>query len=583
MATSVEAVPTGKRAQKAAARARARLEASSALRTLGRRAISGINAQDPRFGTFVRALSSRAQTLEDIIDDANIIRSNLDPEEIVAILDDLRSALDVAKRLSLTSEILAICNRESKVTQEAVLYRLGLLSEEPMTLRAAADLVGVTHERIRQIQVKREKLLQSKPYMPVYASAWAALNHAVMSGARKMSDIDTELHDRGALQERDFVAQIVRLAQLRGEQRCQIERQLGHNIIGFAPHLERLQAAGAFVTDFIEAQTKKHGACPRTALVDALVQHSYTAEAEDERLDLVLQAIPDLVTIQAGGHVWLRLRSRAYTVALMARKVLSVAPRIRASDLRRGIQRHHRVKTVPPSTVLARIVAAELADWNVTIDDEWVTANKPMSPEDTLPWLDLMFYEALSANGGVMARNDLFTEMKARGMNISSFGITLGYSPIIESYGRGVYGLRGAPVSPGQVEALAAFYQRTRREAERDFGHLGDGRVWLTRELGDYEIDYRTIHLPSAIRDYVPDGEYTVTMDGVDTPYAVSVSVNQIRFKRNTLEGAGAETGDYVLLVFHRKNMTVEVAIGDENVVGKASGNEPEAADAEGA
>jgi hypothetical protein len=569
----------GIRARKSAARARARLEATVTLRSLGQRTLNAVAATDPRFGKFVSQLSARASRLHDLVTNAELIRPNLEPSELHETVGKLKAAVKAAKQLSLTSEIVAVCNPEQKTTKKAVLYRLGLLGAETMTLEEAGALAGVTRERIRQLQAKTEKLLVAKPYLPVYNTALAALNHAVMSGARTASEIEADLRRLGVLGDRDLVTQVVRMAQLRGEAKCSMERRAGHVIIGFRDHLARLRSAENLVVDFIEAETKIHGACPRTAIADVLLQHEFVAEAEDERLALLLEGIPALQALPHENQIWLRVRSRAYTIALMARKVLSVAPHISVSELRRGIRRHHRVKTVPPSSVLARIVADELEDWNLTIDDGVVTARTPASPEATLPSLELTLFQVLSAKGGVMNVNDLLPEVKARGMNVSSFYVMLGYSPIIESYGRSVYGLRGVPVTPGQVETLAAFTQKAPREVRQDFGHLDDGRVWLTRQLGDYEIDHKTLYVPSAFRRYLADGDYSVTMDGSSTPHGVAVSVGQIRLKRNALEGSGAESGDYLLLVFDRRNMTVEIATGDENVLSKASGNEPEATD----
>ncbi|MGA3036670.1 MAG: hypothetical protein ABSE64_04215 [Vulcanimicrobiaceae bacterium] len=565
--------------EKYAARARARLEGAHAIKQLGQRALSGIRSSDTRFGHLVDALSSKAESLDEIARNPNAIRGRLDPSEILSRIEDLKQAIESAKRQSLSAEIATVLNPDGKAGHEAVLYRLGLLNGRPTTLQEAADTVGVTRERIRQIQVKREAAILSRPYMPVYAAAQAALNHAVMSGARKVNDVEHDLRQQGFLKDSDCIGQIVRLAELRGDDGCQLDRRQGEEIVGFAKHLQRIEIAESIAAVVIEEETRNHGACSRPLLEGALAERGHSSEADADRLALVLGGIPGLRTIRLGDREWFHL-GHAYTIALMARKILSVSPCIHVTELRRGIQRNYRVKAIPPSAALAQIVSLELPDWGITVDGDVMTANAPQSPDKVLPRIELTFYEVFTANGGVMARAELLPEMKTRGMNVTSFEIMLGNSPIIQSYGRGVHGLRGAAVTPGQIEALAAHSgSRTQREPERDYGHMADGRVWLKSRLREYDLDHRFIYEPTSVRKYIADGEYKVAIDATPTSYVASVSVGQIRLRGNLLEATGAEEGDYALMVFDRSTMAVDVLIGGENVVERAVMNEAAASE----
>lgn len=563
-----------------AVRARVLLETAVALTSLGPRALA-ITRNDRRFGHFVEALSADATTLRDIADDTRLIRPRLHSDKLKTILAELDGALQAARSLTLTEEISTLLNPKAIPTRDAALRRLGLLGDGPLTLQAAGDQIGVTRERIRQIQEKLRRALEARPYMPAFAAALAAANSAVMTGARRVSDVEAEMRASGAIGSQDSVAQVVRLAKLRQVPSCEIDSHFGGQLVGFANHFQRLLKAAALASDLVEEETKKHGACPVAAVADALIERGYVAEAEPERLSVLATTMPGVDIITVNGRDWLSYRGRAYTIATMAKKILSISPSIRIAELRRGLQRHHRIRTVPPSAVLGRVLVTELSSIGLVFDGDLVFAGSILSAEEILSPTEFAFYSVLRKCDGVMARSELFSKLKDDGVKVGTITMMLSHSPLLESYGRGVYGLRGVPATPGQVEALAAEYVRPRRELHREYGHLPDGRPWLTRELSEYELDHRTLYLPTGARQYVPDGDYRVRLEGSETPYVLGISVGQIRCKNNMLEAAGAEPSDYVLFVFDRNKRSVDVSVGDRDVASKLLESDPAGGDAE--
>jgi len=498
-------------------KARRLLEAS-----LGRKAMRKVTRDDLRFQSLVRSLSATAPNLLVTVD-GDSCRPRL-TKKIGAIAQQLCEEIQAARRLTLSEEITAILNARSD--NSGVILRLGLLDGEPMTLQEAGEIMGVTRERVRQKEAKLEVAIsKGKPYTPVLEKTLLALGEIVGTDVSQLSDVESALRSSGVLTQSERACQILRFGNLVGSCKYEITSFNGIDVIARTEVLRDFAAFRDRVRDTLDTMTRDFGAVPFEGLQDALEQGT-VAPHSAKRILFALKTWGDEVEWLETNE-WLRLRRGWSRIRNFAIKVLSVSPSMRVSDLRRGLQRHHRIRHVPQSRILGKMLASDLHDIGASFDGTWLTVANPPDPLLTLSSVDLIVYEVLRANGGVMARAALEAATKAKGMPGGTFHVAIGYSPVFDRIMKGVYAIRGVAVAPGLAESLLKSTERPTALA-RDYGHLTDGRVYLSQEMSQFAVDHAMLGRPVGIKDYVADSNYSINVDGQS--HLMKFVVLQVKF-----------------------------------------------------
>src|SRR5260370_6153358 len=113
-----------------------------------------------------------------------------------------------------------------------------------------------------------------------------------------------------------------------------------------------------------------------------------------------------------------------------------------------------------------------------------------------------------------MERERLEGLCMARGLKRDTFYVHLTYSPVIERFAQGVYGLRGSAVPPGLAESLAT--RRSKSKLILDYGWMDDGKIEVSYRLSKSVLSNGILSIPAGIRQYV-QGRFTLkTADGVE-------------------------------------------------------------------
>jgi hypothetical protein len=521
-----------------------------------------VRFDDPRFGKALREFSATANTLAEAFDNPPLIRSSLKGDALKNLATALISRLDEALRMTTGQEIASVCGDTQ--SDLGAMLRLGLTGLKPMTLQEAGDHVGVSRERVRQKQEKlQEKLEQGKPYTPTLDRGLRAIQELLARGIDNVAEIESELRSAGILGEKDTLPQLLAFGGLKGNQRFKLLEAKSIRILVPSRDADAVAAASECARLIAMERTRDFGACPVEAVAHALEENGFSTWAS--RVPLLLSSVADIEWLEDGA--WFRVKRSRNAIANHSRKILAVSPRIRIADLRRGLMRSHRVAHVPPKHVLGKILALELPDLLIEFDGETIVATLPQSPEDILSPLEYELYFALHQHGGIMSREALEREVMAKGMNLSSFHVMIGYSVIIERHAKGVYALRGMAIQPGVVEALLP-KGHVRRPSTLDYGHLEDGQIWLVQRLTEASVKYEALSLPAALRQYL-GGQYKISLSATLTTYQATVSSGQIRFPREFLHAQGAEADDFILLRVDVKGHVMDVAFGDEDVFEK--------------
>jgi hypothetical protein len=255
---------------------------------------------------------------------------------------------------------------------------------------------------------------------------------------------------------------------------------------------------------------------------------------------------------EPNGWFWLRGSARNRLLN-QVEKIMTVAGSITIGELRDGVGRHHRMKGFrPPREVYRR------------------EGNQILGGPDLLDWKDVLgvneatLVDVLFTHGPVMRRDDLEQQVvDGRGMNRSSFYVYLTYSPVIQRFAPGVYGLRGAQVTAAHVDALVP--PRARTQVLQDHGWTDDGGIWVAYRISPASERSGVLGTPGALKPVV-QGEFELFAEDGRPVGTVVVEDNMWGlspfFRRH-----GIEAGDYVVLRFSLQERTSTIYAGSSDLL----------------
>lgn len=522
------------------------------LRGVKRSVLKKILPNDPRFRSILRSVPGGVSSAMDFLDIAPP-RSKKAMSRLSSTVSDLRAKIDAAQNMTIGEEIRSFVESIAE-NPRCLLLRLGLSGQPPMTLQDAGDTVGLTRERVRQKQKKFEaRVYKTSPFTPTLDRALEMLRPMQYETE---GHVRTALRDAGILGTDDNIAMIFAFADLFGRKHPEL-LPFGNSHL-LVPAGSNIELARDLVQQAANDQTRDFGACNVDMLKQALIEGE-----REEFVPLLPQIIESLDTLEwLEKPNWFRIKRSWSVIRNMAAKILAVSPIININELKDGVQRHHRVLGAPPRRILGKLV--EL-DFGASFDGNVVRVANTYPAENLLAHVEATLYDILKRHGGVMARPDLENEAVAAGVKRNTFYIMISYSPIIERYARGVYGLRGWPVAPGLVESLIP-KDTARFRSVKDYGHLADGRLWLYYQLSQNIVNHQYFTVPSAVQSYLK-AEYRIVVGNSRSPYTLGFSSGQLRVRGGYLERYGAEVGDFALLLFDSGARTVQITIGGSEIL----------------
>ena len=180
--------------------------------------------------------------------------------------------------------------------------------------------------------------------------------------------------------------------------------------------------------------------------------------------------------------------------------MLSVANAIDVGELRSGIARHHEMKGYsPPWRVLVemcrRLPYCEVEGLCIRVKPglDWQTV---------LGGTELTMTNVLKAHGPIMQRAKFEELCLAAGMKRATFYAYLDNSPIIERYGPGVYGLRGASAPADLVESLI-LHREWPTQVRLDHGWTNDRKIWIGYRLSEGMIRNGAFAVPGSLKQFL--------------------------------------------------------------------------------
>ena len=541
--------------------------------------VDQVGSADPRFADLIPPVTYAATVfgiLETLTRGPDADAQAL--EDLANVMPDLRRQLLAIKALPLErqlGEFLGALSRYQGHRLAALIDRLGWNGSLPITLEEAGTRLGVTRERLRQLQERVTNRLNDIPFPPYMP----ALDEALQL-----------LRDRSPLSI-DDASSLLRTSRLSQVDFHPESLIAAAGACGRKPPI-RLQTVGkktivsAIAVPYADAllrvayrQAQASGASNVHEVVAEL--GSKGVEAEERGARHVLREFSD---VQFADEEWFchrpsnpeRDRLRNTT-----RRMLSVASPIELGSLRDGIRRQYRYRgyrgvkawslLVPPRSVLRAYY--QMHPEFLIEENDMV---KPVNPLDYR--MELALNEAIlvdvlrSSPACVLDRASLAGECDRRSMNNNTFSIYLSYSPVIVHLGTDIWSLRGVRVDPAAVESVrAANALREREKRVLDHGWTTDGQLWMAARLPAAHSSL-VLGIPGAIRNYLAGRHFSVTdEDGVSLG-TVRITDDGASYGFGPyLRQRGADEGDILVAEFDLGGGGAVLRLGDDELLEEMS------------
>lgn len=553
-----------------------------------------LSSQDPRFSDLLRDL--RTEPLSELIDSVLLNWDSVEAQTtaitLVARDKSLRQRVGEIEELSIEDLLRDLLHRFTHASGrrlDALVARFGWAGAPPTTLEEAGQLIGVTRERIRQLESKARGRFPTHPvFAPALSKAIATLRNAAPIS---VADAPATLRKR-ALTKTNFSPDSVIAA--------------AHDL-GLTEDLRIEQSRGArFVTvgdqgkiSQVFALTRRlcgaSGVCSISHILEHLVDELPSEEKQaptpadpsgtDEELTAesrgeIRRLLAGSATIAALGNDWYwmpnlpRGRNRLENAA---RRMLCVSNHISVKRIRDGLRRQFTFRNlsgylgvhlyVPPSDVLRSFFRAH-PDFRID-DNDNVSAATPLDYRAELGELEQSILEIFRTTPNLLLdRQSIRSEAKRRGINPHSLEVALTYSPVVEHLDLNIWTLRGTVVSSAALDAIReANSLRPKDRRLQDFGWTESGRVWISARVPESTSTF-VLGAPGPIRRFITSQKFAAIGDDGTSVGQLGVTQDGTIYGFGAyLRRAGAEDGDTVIAEFDLTSSTAYLRLGGDEAI----------------
>lgn len=516
-----------------------------------------VSHQDPRFADL---LPSGNQTVFERLD-----RVTLEPQDPpLAEIELAREIVSVKARLSelagptLEAALSGFVERTTRLRGrklQALVRRLGCGGEPPATLEEAASRIGLTRERLRQIQKRFTDQLPNHPiFMPQLDAAIAMVREAAPVTVDRAAEL---LRDQHVAANPFHPRSLLAAAELcRRPRPFDIDSTSGvaRVVLEHRQDLERVSLSFA---------CKQAGASGATNVQEVLAEVASKTpwSFEEAHLRRFLRDCSDLEFLSEDWF-WhkdgMPDRNRLRNVT---RKMLSVTSPIHVNELRDGVQRHYRIRgtrglarwplITPPRTVLEAFFRAH-PEFAVDSAGQ-VSSVVQLDHRKELNPTERILLDVLRSSPACLLDHGSFGKACADyGMNPNTFAQYLSSSPVIAHLGTDLWSIRGIKVDSASVEVLRqANAAKPRERRIIDHGWTESGDLWFAARLPELQSGL-VLGVPSAIRRFVAGREFPATDE-----FGLIAGTVRLNAEGTTSYGystflarCGADQDDILLVVF---------------------------------
>lgn len=545
--------------------------------------VSKVSAIDPRFAqVFPFGASTLEETLVRVVSHPAATLAELDA--VRERLPEIRLAVDRIYSLSLEetlSELLAglMGNRQAKL--DALLARFGWAGDAPQTLDICGKLMGVTRERIRQMEEKARTRLKRFPYfIPNLDRALALLESSSPISLPMAAKL---INDRGLSRQPFSPVSLLSTATLLGRKSdlTIVETHDEHFLVAEAkaPMVKIVastarsmagQAGIASVFNVVDRVGEK--------LASGGISHNNGDTLDTDEARQVLKGLSRCEFLDDDWFWFTDLPPLRNRLENVAKRILSVASPQPLQSVREGLRRAFRQRSltnaryesleVPPQFALVRFFESHP---DFTFDGKFVDCILPLDYKTVLGDTDRMLVDAFrSFPSEVVDRNTLARYCLSRGMNDSTFGASTTFSPVLEHVGVDLWKLRGVAVDPAAVEAVRQENKNSPRQISLiDHGWTSDGHLRIAWAV-PFLNSSATFGVPSEVHRYIAENKFRAVgkRSGRESGQIVITDYGSSYGYGPYLRYAGAEEGDVLIAEFDLAQSVVHLSISAAESLG---------------
>ncbi len=560
--------------------ARAALKDSEVLDIVAEPWVDQVGPADPRFSDLLPSLPQATvlEILEALTSGPDTDASAL--AQVANGIPELRKRMSKVAEMPLEDQLGEFLRMLSGFEGERLrmlIDRFGWNGKAPITLEEAGNRLGITRERVRQLQEKVSNRLRAISF-PVYMPGLDLALSALVSAGPIRADAAAALLKERGISRGDFRPECVIAAATTCARKppIQVQTLKGKTLVAatalpFADATLRLayrqaHASGASNIGELVAEMAANG----MTIDDVAVRRTLSDFSEVQFLD------GDWFCHRPANPERDRLRNTT-------RKMLSVASPIELGVIREGIRREYRYRghrgvngwslIVPPRAVLQAYYEAH-PEFSVDNGD-MVKSVQPLDYRTELALNDVILVDTLrSSPACVLDRSSFAAECARRSMNLNTFSIYLSYSVIIVRLGMDVWSLRGVRVDPAAVEAVReASALRPREKRVLDHGWTQDGHLWLAARIpAAHDAANMVVGVPAAVRPYLSRRDFSAT-DEDNVAYG-SIRINDEGSSwgfGKFLRQRGADEGDILIMEFDLTRNLAKLRLGDDELLEEMS------------
>lgn len=457
-------------------------------------------SRDPRFASVLGGrLDGPLPTLPDQLPAIRL-------EAIETALERCRPIADAIEGSGLKAQLADYMNALGGMAKSemssAVLARFGMAGKAPFTLQKAAEIVGVTRERIRQVEtkyLKAQRKAQARPFMPALEMALVLLGEwAPIPTQEAVSRLGSQ-----GIGARHFSVESILSAAA---------------FLGFEPHVELIETEGASIVVKAAASQASRNAMRQIALKIrsharrgianvAEVHEALGGQGRPLSLELVKTLIPAVPGIRTNGD-WFWDLTRADNgrniIVNLSCKMLTINSPISLQTMREGMRRHERYRgrAAPPPLAVLEAFYRSRPEFQVDDQHRVTTSMDLTSGAYTSPIEEEMVRILRGAPDALMDRNTFVEACHAANINLNTVSLFTTYNPCLERVAPNVWAPRGTVVSPLVLDEFRREHGwRNSPSNDVETGWDVDGRPWWTfRVTGTLLAAGGAATVPPAVR-----------------------------------------------------------------------------------
>jgi hypothetical protein len=535
-----------------------------------------VSEEDPRFapllpaghGTVLERIDTLTANSDSYWDSAYLFALARNLPQIEGACGEIDALpLDAAYR-----QFVAAVSGLSGDRLHALLGRIGWGSEPPKTLAEMAQSLGVTRERMRQLQARFQKDLPSHPvFMPALDRAIAAIEEAVPVSVTECAVLLTK---KGITTSPLHPANVLAIAELcgRGKPAFQLASSQKGDLVQ--------RRSGALPVVQVCTVARRFAGALGVANLEVIAENLSLdgIRLSDKELRFILDHHTDTEFLQ-GNWYWLPgIPSGRNRLENVAKAMLSVAYPIPVQVIREGAKKklrrfgiQRRRRSVPfvvaPKAVLSAFFEAHPA-FAVNSDGD-VRPIEHLDYRRQLSGTERIVVDAIrSTPEFIIDRDRLWEFCRERGVGSPAFNSVLSFSAVTEHVQTGVWSLKGLRLNPAAVEALRkTLAEKPREKRIVNHGWTTEGLLWVAARLPS-EVSSLVVTLPSGVKNYAAGRQFLAKTEGGVSLGAVTVSENGSSWGYGPfLSNRGADEGDVLVAEFDLGAGEVTLRLTDDEAM----------------